>query len=279
MLIEKIFRARVIPTLNKPAMKFLTSIPGIRQLIHKKVRSKIIATFGGNLHKAGFFIGGAAISKDVDKVMKKIKIPYAVGYGMTECGPLISYLASSHPTIFEAGGIAGPTIEVRIDSDRQTKVPGEIQVRGDVVTLGYYKNTEATKAAFTNDGWLKTGDMGVQPRSGIIYIKGRCKNMILTGSGQNIYPEEIEDLIMQLPYITETLVVGRNHALVALIVPDRDAMKADGIPEEKAQEVIESSIFALNAKLPPYSQIARCELRREPFEKTPKLSIKRFMYN
>ena len=279
MLIEKIFRARVIPTLNKPAMKFLTSIPGIRQLIHKKVRSKIIATFGGNLHKAGFFIGGAAISKDVDKVMKKIKIPYAVGYGMTECGPLISYLASSHPTIFEAGGIAGPTIEVRIDSDRQTKVPGEIQVRGDVVTLGYYKNAEATKAAFTNDGWLKTGDMGIQPREGIIYIKGRCKNMILTGSGQNIYPEEIEDLIVQLPYITETLVVGRNHALVALIVPDRDALKAAGIPEEKAQEVIESSIFALNAKLPAYSQIARCELRREPFEKTPKLSIKRFMYN
>ena len=279
MLIEKIFRAKVIPTLNKPVMKFLTSIPGIRQLIHKKVRSKIIATFGGNLHKAGFFIGGAAISKDVDKVMKKIKIPYAVGYGMTECGPLISYLASSHPTIFEVGGIAGPTIEVRIDSERETKLPGEIQVRGDVVTLGYYKNPEATKASFTADGWLKTGDMGIQPRKGIIYIKGRCKNMILTGSGQNIYPEEIEDLIVQLPYITETLVVGRNHALVALIVPDRDAMKADGISEEKAQEVIESNVFALNAKLPVYSQIARCELRREPFEKTPKLSIKRFMYN
>ena len=279
MLIEKIFRAKVIPTLNKPVMKLLTSIPGVRQLIHKKVRSKIIATFGGNLHKAGFFIGGAAISKDVDKVMKKIKIPYAVGYGMTECGPLISYLASSHPTIFEAGGIAAPTIEVRIDSERETKLPGEIQVRGDVVTLGYYKNPEATKASFTADGWLKTGDMGIQPRKGIIYIKGRCKNMILTGSGQNIYPEEIEDLIVQLPYITETLVVGRNHALVALIVLDRDAMKADGIPEEKAQEIIESNVFALNAKLPVYSQIARCELRREPFEKTPKLSIKRFMYN
>ncbi len=279
MLIEKIFRAKVIPTLNKPAMKFLTSIPGVRQLIHKKVRSKIIDTFGGNLHKAGFFIGGAAISKDVDKVMKKIKIPYAVGYGMTECGPLISYLASSHPTISEAGGIAGPTIEVRIDSERETKLPGEIQVRGDVVTLGYYKNPEATKASFTTDGWLKTGDMGIQPHKGIIYIKGRCKNMILTGSGQNIYPEEIEDLLLQLPYITETLVVGRNHALVALIVPDRDAMKAAGISEEKAQEIIEASVFALNAKLPAYSQIARCELRRDPFEKTPKLSIKRFMYN
>ena len=260
-------------------MKFLTSIPGVRQLIYKKVRAKIIDTFGGNLHKAGFFIGGAAISNDVDKVMKQIKIPYAVGYGMTECGPLISYVASAHPTILEAGGIAGPTIEVRIDSDRSTKVPGEIQVRGDVVTSGYYKNEAATSAAFTKDGWLKTGDMGVQPRPGIIYIKGRCKNMILTGSGQNIYPEEIEDLIVQLPYITETIVVGRNHALVALIVVDYDALKAAGIAEEKAQEVIENSVFALNTKLPVYSQIARCELRREPFEKTPKLSIKRFMYN
>ena len=279
MLIEKIFRAKVIPTLNKPVMKFLTSIPGVRRLIFNKVRSKIIDTFGGNLDRAGFFIGGAAISNDVDKVMKMIRIPYAVGYGMTECGPLISYVASSHPTIHEAGGIAGSTIEVRIDSERATKVPGEIQVRGDVVTSGYYKNPEATKASFTADGWLKTGDMGVEPRPGIIYIKGRCKNMILTGSGQNIYPEEIEDMIVQLPFITETLVVGRNHALVALIVVDYDAMKAAGIGEDKAQEVIEASVFALNAKLPVYSQISRCELRREPFEKTPKLSIKRFMYN
>ena len=279
MLIEKIFRAKVIPTLNKPVMKFLTAIPGVRRLIFNKVRSKIIDTFGGNLDRAGFFIGGAAISKDVDKVMKRIRIPYAVGYGMTECGPLISYVASYHPTIHEAGGIAGPTIEVRIDSERATKVPGEIQVRGDVVTTGYYRNPEATKAAFTSDGWLKTGDMGIEPRKGIIYIKGRCKNMILTSSGQNIYPEEIEDMIVRLPYITECLVVGRNHALVALIVPDYDALKVAGVSQEKAQELIESSVSELNAKLPSYSQISRCELRSEPFEKTPKLSIKRFMYN
>ena len=279
MLIEKIFRAKVIPTLNKPLIKLLTAIPGVRRIIFNKVRSTIIATFGGNLGRAGFFIGGAAISKDVDKVMKLVRIPYAVGYGMTECGPLISYVASAHPTIHEEGGIARPTIEVRIDSERATKVPGEIQVRGDVVTSGYFKNPEATKASFTKDGWLKTGDMGIQPRKGIIYIKGRCKNMILTGSGQNIYPEEIEDLILQLPYITETLVVGRNHALVALIVADYDAMKAAGIAKENAQELIESNVFALNAKLPVYSQISRCELRDEPFEKTPKLSIKRFMYN
>ena len=279
MLIEKIFRAKVIPTLNKPLIKLLTAIPGVRRIIFNKVRSTIIATFGGNLGRAGFFIGGAAISKDVDKVMKLVRIPYAVGYGMTECGPLISYVASAHPTIHEEGGIARPTIEVRIDSERATKVPGEIQVRGDVVTTGYYKNPEATNAAFTADGWLKTGDMGIEPRKGIIYIKGRCKNMILTGSGQNIYPEEIEDMIVRLPYITECLVVGRNHALVALIVPDYDALKAAGISDRRAQGLIENSVFELNAKLPSYSQISRCELRREPFEKTPKLSIKRFMYN
>ena len=279
LLIEKIFRSRVIPTLNKPVMRILTSIPGVRQVIHKKVRDKIIATFGGNLAKAGFFIGGAAISKDVDKVMKKIGIPYAVGYGMTECGPLISYVASSHPTIDDRGGVATPTIELRIDSDKPAKVPGEIQVRGDVVTLGYYKNEEATEASFTTDGWLKTGDMGIQDRFGTVFIKGRCKNMILTANGQNVYPEEIEDLVNQLPYVLESLIVGRNHALVALVVVDQDALKAAGIAGDKAKEVIEANVFALNAQLPAYSQIARCELRTEPFEKTPKLSIKRFMYN
>ena len=279
MLIEKIFRAKVIPTLKKPVMRLLTSIPGVRRLIFNKVRSKIIDTFGGNLDRAGFFIGGAAISKDVDKVMKKIGIPYAVGYGMTECGPLISYVASSHPTIDDRGGVATPTIELRIDSDKPAKVPGEIQVRGDVVTLGYYKNEEATEVSFTTDGWLKTGDMGIQDRFGTVFIKGRCKNMILTANGQNVYPEEIEDLVNQLPYVLESLIVGRNHALVALVVVDQDALKAAGISGDKAKEVIEANVFALNAQLPAYSQIARCELRTEPFEKTPKLSIKRFMYN
>ncbi|MBR5813372.1 MAG: AMP-binding protein [Bacteroidaceae bacterium] len=279
LLVEKIFRSKVIPVLKKPAMKILTAIPGIRQLIHKKIRNTILATFGGNLGKAGFFIGGAAISKDVDMVMRKIGIPYAVGYGMTECGPLISYVASSHPYIDDRGGVAAPNIELRIDSDKPSKVPGEIQVRGAVVTLGYFKNEEATKAAFTADGWLKTGDMGIQDRFGTVFIKGRCKNMILTGSGQNIYPEEIEDLINQIPYITESLIVGRNHALVALIVADNDAMKAAGIEGDAVQKYIDENVLALNAKLPSYSQIGRCELRKEPFEKTPKLSIKRFMYN
>ncbi|MBR4988886.1 MAG: AMP-binding protein [Bacteroidaceae bacterium] len=279
LLVEKVFRSKVIPTLKKPVMKFLLSIPGVRRLILNKVRSKIIDTFGGNLAKAGFFIGGAAISKDVDKVMKKIRIPYAVGYGMTECGPLISYVASAHPSIDDRGGVVDGNLELRIDSERPSKFPGEIQVRGAVVTTGYYKNEEATKAAFTSDGWLKTGDMGTQDRYGTVFIKGRCKNMILTGSGQNIYPEEIEDLVNRIPYVAESLVVGRNHAIVALVVVDQDMAKNSGISGEQATLLVEKEVFALNAKLPAYSQIARCEFRNEPFEKTPKQSIKRFMYN
>ena len=279
LLIEKIFRSKVIPTLNKPVMRFLTAIPGVRRLIFKKVRKTIIDAFGGNLGKRGFFIGGAAISRDVDKIMQKVKLPYAVGYGMTECGPLISYKGYNHPTLFNEGGITSPTLDLRIDSDAPARIPGEIQVKGDVVTTGYYKNEEATKASFTSDGWLKTGDMGIRDRYGVVYIKGRCKNMILTGSGQNIYPEEIEEMINAIPYVMESLVVGRKHSLVALVVMNPDAVKAAGISAEEAQASIEQAVIALNQKLPVYSQISRCEMRREQFEKTPKLSIKRFMYN
>jgi len=279
LLVEKIFRSKVIPTLNKPVMKFLTALPWVRQAIFKKVRSNILNAFGGNLGKFGFFIGGAAISRDVDKVMQRVKIPYAVGYGMTECGPLISYKGYAHPSLGERGGITSPTLELRIDSDAPSRIPGEIQVRGDVVTTGYYKNEEATKASFTSDGWLKTGDMGIQDRTGTVYIKGRCKNMILTGSGQNIYPEEIEDMINRLPYVMESLVVGRKHSIIALVVVDKDAAKAAGMSLDEVNALVEKSVLALNEKLPVYSQIGRCEMRTEPFEKTPKLSIKRFMYN
>ena len=279
LLVEKIFRSKVIPTLNKPVMRFLTALPWVRQAIFKKVRATILNAFGGNLGKFGFFIGGAAISRDVDKVMQQVKIPYAVGYGMTECGPLISYKGYNHPTLSNKGGVTLPTLELRIDSDSPARVPGEIQVRGDVVTVGYYKNEEATKASFTSDGWLKTGDMGIQDRTSTVYIKGRCKNMILTASGQNVYPEEIEDMINRLPYVLESLVVGRKHSIIALVVVDKDAVKVAGLGEEEALALIDKNVMALNEKLPVYSQLGRCEIRKEPFEKTPKLSIKRFMYN
>ena len=274
LLIEKIFRSKVIPVLKKPAMRFILSIPGLRSLVIKKIRSKVLSVFGENIEYAGLFVGGAAIGKDVDDVMQLLKIPYVVGYGMTECGPLISYKGWSHPMIGNNGDVAAPTIEARIDSPHPARIPGEIQVRGDVVTEGYYNNPEATAAAFTSDGWLKTGDMAIRDRKGHIYIKGRCKNMILTGSGQNIYPEEIEEMINSLPMVVESLVVSRKFAIVALVVIDKNAVDTD----EKRAEV-ERQVFALNAKLPSYSQISICEQRTEPFAKTPKQSIKRFMYN
>ena len=278
LLIEKIFRSKVIPVLRKPAMRFLTAIPGVRTLIYKKIRKTVLDAFGGNLHIAGFFIGGAAISKDVDKIMRRVKIPYAVGYGMTECGPLISYKGWNHPALKNDAGIIRPDIEVRIDSSRPADLPGEIQVRGNHVTSGYYKNEEATKAAFTDDGWFKTGDMGTMDSNDYVIIRGRCKNMILTANGQNIYPEEIEEIINQQPLILESLVVGRKNGLVALIVLNPDAVKAAGISNEEASKIVEEGVFAMNNQLPIYSRIAKCEVRDMPFEKTPKLSIKRFMY-
>lgn len=279
LLVEKIFRSKVIPTLKKPVMRLLLAIPGVRSILIRKIRSKVMSVFGENIEYAGLFIGGAALGKDVDDTMQMLKIPYAVGYGMTECGPLISYKGWSHPMLGNDGGIAAPTIEVRIDSEHPARIPGEIQVRGTVVTEGYYNNPEATKAAFTSDGWLKTGDMAIRDRRGHIYIKGRCKNMILTGSGQNIYPEEIEEMINGLPMVVESLVVGRKHAIAALVVVDKDFAAASDITKEQLQATIEQQVFALNTKLPTYSQISICEIRTEPFEKTPKLSIKRFMYN
>ena len=278
LLIEKIFRAKVLPVLRKPEMRILTAIPGVRNVIYKKIRKTVLDAFGGNLHIGGFFIGGAAISKDVDEIMRKVKIPYAVGYGMTECGPLISYKGWNHPALKNDAGIIRPDIEVRIDSSSPATIPGEIQVRGTHVTAGYYKNPEATKAAHTDDGWFKTGDMGTMDANEYVIIRGRCKNMILTANGQNIYPEEIEEIINQQPLVLESLVVGRKHGLIAIVVINQEIAKNMGIEGEELKKTIENAVFAMNEQLPIYSRIAKCELREEPFEKTPKLSIKRFMY-
>ena len=278
LLVEKIFRLKVMPKLRKPAMRVLLAIPGIKSIILGKVRKTLIETFGGNIVKGGLIIGGAAISKDVEAVMRKIKFPYTVGYGMTECGPLISYRCWKEFVTRSCGRVARPGIVARIDSEAPDRIPGEIQVKGDSVMLGYYKNEEATKAAFTEDGWLHTGDMGTMDKNENIFIKGRCKNMILTTNGQNIYPEEIEELINQLPMVMESLVVGRKHGLAALIVPNPDAVKEAGLTPEELQKTMEENLFALNESLPVYSKLTICEIMDEPFAKTPKLSIKRFMY-
>ena len=278
LLIEKIFRGKVMPQLQSKKMRAMLAVPGLRSVIYKKVRQKLVVTFGGNICKGGVILGGAALNKDVEALMKRIKFPYTVGYGMTECGPLLSYKRWADFKIHSCGAVAHPGVEIRIDSENPATVPGEIQAKGDSVMVGYYKNEDATNATFTADGWLKTGDMGLMDENENIYIKGRCKSMILTANGQNVYPEEIEDIINQLPLVSESLVVGRKHGLAALVVPDADAAKAEGLDDEQLKRRLEEDIMALNAKLPLYSKLTICELMKEPFEKTPKLSIKRFMY-
>ena len=278
LLIEKIFRGKVMPLLQTTKMRVMLAIPGLRQVIYKRVCQTLIDTFGGNVTKGGIILGGAALNKEVESVMKKMKFPYTVGYGMTECGPLLSYMGWQNFVARSCGAVAHPGVEIRIDSEDPANIPGEIQAKGDSVMSGYYKNEEATRATFTDDGWLKTGDMGLMDKNENIFIKGRCKNMILTANGQNVYPEEIEDIINQLPLVSESLVVGRKHGLVALVVPNADAVAEAGIPQTELQSRIEADVFELNDRLPVYSKLTLCELMSEPFEKTPKLSIKRFMY-
>lgn len=277
MVIEKIFKSKVMPTVRKPAMRVALAIPGISNLILGAIRKKLVAALGGNL-RVGVIIGGAALNHEIEDLMKKMDFPYTVGYGMTEVGPLISY-CDRHQFSKNSCGRPATPLEVRIDSSNPRRVLGEIQCKGDAVMIGYYKNEEATKATFTKDGWLKTGDMGVMDAANNIYIKGRCKNMILTASGQNIYPEEIEDKINNLPYIIESLVVGRKNALVALVVADYEGAAKAGVAEAELEKLIESSVKGLNPELAAYSQIAMVEIRRDQFEKTPKQSIRRFLYS
>ena len=277
MVIEKIFKSKVFPATRKYPAKLLLKIPGLDKIVLNKIRKSLLNAFGNNF-TTGVIIGGAALNREVEDLLKRMNFPYVVGYGMTECGPLISYRDKSEYVKYSCGTNAHP-IEIRIDSANPRRVNGEIQVKGDAVMLGYYNNEEATKAAFTSDGWLRTGDMGVFDAKANLFIKGRCKNMILTGSGQNIYPEEIEDKINNLPYVVESLVVGRKNAIVALVVADYDAAEKAGISNEQLEKLVSENVLALNSELAAYSKIGYTEMRREPFEKTPKQSIKRYMYS
>ena len=277
LVIEKIFKSKVFPQIRKFPAKYLLKVPGLDRLVLNKIRKALLEAFGGGF-TLGLIIGGAALNREVEDLLKRMKFPYCVGYGMTECGPLISYRDRKEFVKYSCGTLAHP-IELRIDSANPRRVLGEIQVKGDAVMLGYYNNEEATKAAFTSDGWLRTGDMGILDARKNLFIKGRCKNMILTASGQNIYPEEIEDKINNLPYVVESLVVGRKNAIVALVVPDYDAAKRDGHSEEEVNKIVDANVLALNDELAAYSKIGYTEIRREPFEKTPKQSIRRFMYS
>jgi long-chain acyl-CoA synthetase len=276
LIIEKIYKKRILPTIEKPVMKILLTIPGISGIILKKVKAKLVETFGGNFFE--IVIGGAPLSADVEKFFRRIKFPFTIGYGMTELGPLISY-ASWDKTMPSSAGQLVDRMEMRIDSEDPYKVVGEIQVRGDNVMLGYFKNEKATRESFTEDGWLKTGDLGITDSNQFIYIKGRSKNMLLGSSGQNIYPEEIEAKLTNLPYVAECVVVSRKNKLVALVFPDLEAMKADQVEESGLPHIMAENLKKLNHELPKYEHVAEIVLVSEEFEKTPKKNIKRFKYS
>ena len=275
LVIEKIYKSRLLPTLQKPIMKILLNIPGISNLILRKIRAKLVETFGGNFFE--IVVGAAQLSADVEKFFKRINFPFTIGYGMTECGPLISYEAWDKTKPSSAGRLVD-RMEVRIDSEDPFNIVGEIQVKGENVMLGYYKNAEATKETFTEDGWLKTGDLGVIDKNNFVFIRGRSKNMLLSGSGQNIYPEEIEAKITNQNYVAECVVTMRDSKLIALVYPDFTAMKLDKVEESDLEKIMESNRNKVNAELPKYEQITKIELVKEEFEKTPKKNIKRFKY-
>ena len=275
LVIEKIIRKKVFPTIEKPHMKLLMGIPVINEKIREKIRQKVVAAFGGRFKE--LIIGGAALNQEVEHFLHTIRFPYTVGYGMTECGPLLSY---DDWQTFKPGscGKAVDRVTLRIDSPDQQHIVGEILAKGDCVMTGYFKNPEATAAALDPDGWLHTGDMGIIDADGYVHIKGRCKNMILSANGQNIYPEEIEDKLNNMPYVSESIVVEREGKLVALLHPDTDQVEADKLTEGQLAETMAENLKEVNRQLPAYSQLGNYELYREEFEKTPKRSIKRFLY-
>lgn len=275
LILEKIVNNVVLPKLNEGAAATLTKIPLLNKVVYRKVRKSMIDFFGGNLVEV--VIGGAALNSDVENFLKKVKFPFTIGYGMTECGPLISYVYWDQFRKRSSGKVVD-RMQAKIDSEDQHNIVGEILVKGSNVMLGYYKNEEATKEIFTNDGWLKTGDLGTMDIDNYIYIKGRNKNMLLGPAGQNIYPEDIEERLNGSPYIDESLAIGESNKIVALIVPEKDNLEKEGIEEEKWEEFFKNIIYNINKTLPNYSKIASFRIQDTEFEKTPKRSIKRFLY-
>lgn len=276
LIIEKIIKKNVLPKLETLKMKILLKVPIINDKIKATVREHMIQGFGGNFYE--IIVGGAAFNQEVEQLLKSIDFPYTVGYGMTECAPIISYEDWQR---FKPGscGKAAPRMEIRIDSPDPANIVGEILTRGDNVMLGYYKNPEATAQVIDKDGWLHTGDLGVMDEHGNITIKGRSKNMLLGPSGQNIYPEEIEDKLANMPFVAENIVIQQeDHKLMALVYPDFEEAYAQGMTDADIEQAMENNRIALNAELPGYSQVARIRIQPEEFEKTPKKSIKRFLY-
>ena len=276
LIIEKIIKKNVLPKLETPTMKFLMHVPLVSDKIKEKVREQLMNAFGGEFYE--IIVGGAAFNQEIEAFLRSINFPYTVGYGMTECGPIISYEDWKN---FKASscGKAAPRMEIKILSRDPENIPGEIITRGDNVMLGYYKNQEATDEVIDSEGWLHTGDLGVMDAEGNVTIKGRSKNMLLGPSGQNIYPEEIEDKLNNMPYVNESIVIqALDGKLAALIYPDFELAFANGMSEKQVEEQMEANRVALNTQIAAYEQVARVKIYHEEFYKTPKKSIKRFLY-
>jgi len=275
LVIEKIYKKRILPPIEKPVVKTMLKIPGISGIIEHKVVQKLTDTFGQRFHEV--VIGGAPLSEDVETFFRKIGFRFTIGYGMTECGPLITY-ESWDKSRYRSAGKVVDRMQIRIaDADKSDGI-GEIHVKGKNVMLGYYKNSDATKESFTKDGWLRTGDLGYLDKEGYLYIKGRSKNMILGPSGQNIYPEELEAKISNLPYVQECVVKYHDEKLIAMIYPDREAMENEKLSFEDIQMIMTNNMKHLNKELPKYEQITSFEIVDEEFLKTPKRNIKRYLY-
>lgn len=275
LVIEKVFKKQLLPVINKPHMKLLLAIPGVNKILYKKIRQKLEESFGGKFKE--IVIGGAAFNPQAEAFFKKINFRFSVGYGMTECGPLISY-ASWDTTKPGASGRAVDTLEVKIDSPDPQNQIGEIILRGENVMLGYYKNEKATKDIIDENGWMHTGDLGVMDKEGNIFIKGRSKAMILGPSGKNIFPEEIEAVYNNMDYIAESLVISEDNKLIALIYPDYEVMKRDNIYEEQLTKILEEARKTVNEQIPEFMAVQKIRIHPEEFAKTPKRSIKRFLY-
>lgn len=276
LIIEKIYRKKIAPEIGRPAVKAMLALPFLDTAVTNKIRQTLVNSFGANFHEV--IIGGAPFNKETEDFFKRMQFPYTVGYGMTECGPIVAY-SPWEEHILHSCGRAAPRMAIRIDSSNQTEEVGEIQLKGDNVMLGYYKNEDATKAAFTEDGWLRTGDLGVLDKEGNLYIKGRSKNMILGPSGQNIYPEEIEDTLNAMNMVSESLVLDKGEGrLEACIYPDFEAADSTNLTMKDIKKIMDQNVAELNSNLPSYSKISCVRIVTEEFEKTPKRSIKRFLY-
>jgi len=275
LIIEKIVRNNIFPLLKKTSMKIMYGIPGLKQIIQKQICAKLNAAFGNNFFE--IVLGGAGLNQEIEAFLKSIGFRYTVGYGMTECGPLISY---EQWDTFKPGsvGTVADRMEIKIDSSDPEHETGEILVRGANNMLGYYKNPKATAEVMMEDGWMRTGDLGILDKDGFLFIRGRCKALILSSNGQNIYPEEIESLLNNMPYVAESLVIQKQDKLIGLVYPDKEQTQKEGLSEHDIVNIMKNNLETLNQRIPNYCKLSEIRLQQEVFEKTPKMSIKRFLY-